>query len=375
MKNLLYSLCVGLCLCASLAYGAGESINVNFPGGSEGNNNKAGSRLSDNASYKDLNHGAHSVVGTLWNDVPCNTTLATPVKALLSTGTLETTGTATIALSHIANPYEVGNNGVKDRLLYGYLDDGSGPTVDFTKIPFSNYTVYLYFSTDSDAKKFSYATINGTNYCGSTSDGTTVGTTQVGTTAWGKSKSGDTFYALGESVNYLKVDNLTSSALTIKTRNDGGARGGIAGIQIVNTGTFFLTKTWTAAPIGAGPHQLSTILAADGHQGEAGTADTFTNLTITLEPGATLNIDTNATLGLLKIVSENLNGAAVTIVQGAGGSIANIGKVDCSAITGTFTTPDLPGYPQSVTFTVPTTAAWNGVTKPTTAERATPTAT
>ncbi|MEG2724445.1 MAG: hypothetical protein RR982_01170 [Kiritimatiellia bacterium] len=31
MKNLLYSLCVGLCLCASLAYGASESVAFTVP--------------------------------------------------------------------------------------------------------------------------------------------------------------------------------------------------------------------------------------------------------------------------------------------------------------------------------------------------------
>ncbi len=141
------------------------------------------------------------------------------------------------------------------RMLYGFLDDSNGAgneaCIQVTDIPFSEYTVYVYFNRDN-AEDYTNAfppyEINGKLYKG---DGTTTkeieASADVG--VWGTVK----YSVLTEGVNTLKVEGLTDTTLRIFalryctlsdeelndsiTKTTVYGRGCISGFQIVNTGT------------------------------------------------------------------------------------------------------------------------------------------
>lgn len=135
--------------------------------------------------------------------------------------------------------------------LKGYLDDGAhddvvGATITAT-VPFENYSVIVYMATDT-AGQFKPVIVNGTLYAGSATL-SSVGyaaakpsmmqNTSVCT--WGTCQTATAAYG----VNALRVDGLSGN-LTIQAGNDqtyNGIRnrGGIAAIQIVNTGDSILS--------------------------------------------------------------------------------------------------------------------------------------
>ena len=118
-------------------------------------------------------------------------------------------------------------------VLRGYIDDSDSQTCSVTinlpeELAAEGYTVILYAATDTPGVKFAYYTVNNVNY--TAVDGATV----VGTSAWGyaggQSASADT---LEEGVNVLVIKEQTSATLTISENKNNGARGGIAGVQVV----------------------------------------------------------------------------------------------------------------------------------------------
>lgn len=132
-----------------------------------------------------------------------------------------------------ANVYANGGNLQGQTFVQGYLDDGgSGASVTVSQIPYETYDVIIYASTDTANRKFSPKTVNGTTYtCGS--DGIAV----AGDSAWGASKNQTAVYG----TNAMIVKGL-SGALSINggaNTSYGGeaARGGIAAIQIMPSGT------------------------------------------------------------------------------------------------------------------------------------------
>lgn len=132
-----------------------------------------------------------------------------------------------------ANVYANGGNLQGQTFVQGYLDDGgNGASVTVSQIPYETYDVIIYASTDTANRKFSPKTVNGTTYtCGSD------GIAGAGDSAWGASKNQTAVYG----TNAMIVKGL-SGTLSINGGSNtsyGGeaARGGIAAIQIMPSGT------------------------------------------------------------------------------------------------------------------------------------------
>ena len=153
--------------------------------------------------------------------------------------------------------------GSGDNYLKGYLDDGehdgvSGATISAANLPFENYSVVIYCATD-ESGQFKPVLVNGKLYSGSanlTSCGYAVAQPGLMQNTricnWGTTKQKTSQYG----VNAIRVDGLTGD-LTIqggsKQTFDGiKNRGGIAAVQIVNTGSSIFANVqkidWTERP-------------------------------------------------------------------------------------------------------------------------------
>lgn len=146
-------------------------------------------------------------------------------------------------------------NGVTDNYIKGYLDDGGNQAqVTVENIPFEEYSVIVYAATDTENKKFKPFLINDSYYAG-VAIPTAYGYADLvlegekNLRIWGGSRNPVAAYGK----NALRVDGLTASTLTIKGGSNGdGARGGIAAIQIINTGASLSDEyviDWTAQPV------------------------------------------------------------------------------------------------------------------------------
>ena len=151
-----------------------------------------------------------------------------------------------------ANGYQY-TGGVTDNYIKGYLDDGNQAQVTVENIPFKEYSVIVYSATDTENKKFKPVLINGSYYTGVATP-TAYGYADLvlegeqNLRIWGGSRNPVAAYGK----NALRVDGLTDSTLTIKGGTNGdGARGGIAAVQIINTGAALPDEQvidWTAQP-------------------------------------------------------------------------------------------------------------------------------
>ena len=96
------------------------SLSINFCGTYDGVND-SGARVSDNASYSGINHGAFPVIGTSWNDVPGQNASDVAVPTYIDNlGVVHTDGSALVTLSQVANAYDLYGKGTLDRILYSH---------------------------------------------------------------------------------------------------------------------------------------------------------------------------------------------------------------------------------------------------------------
>ncbi len=116
-------------------------------------------------------------------------------------------------------------------ILHGYLDDSAGVNITVSNVPFAEYAVIIYATTDTENAKLSYKTINGKNY---TADGVSD-VAKEGTDAWGQSRSSA---SAAYGTNAIRVVAQTKGYLVIHSANRSGARGCISAIQIVPYSTF-----------------------------------------------------------------------------------------------------------------------------------------
>ena len=228
--------------------------------------------------------GLYAIDG--WN----NTSAASGSATTLTISDGEKTVDQPVSLTYSsANVYQW--DGATDALLKGYLDDGGNQAhVTVERIPFSQYSVVVYAATDTDAKRFKAVQINGTHYLGSATYNPGVGyavQSPAALASWGKSRG--TTAAYGR--NALRVDGLTASTLTIVGgTNDDGARGGIAAIQIVNTGDSILSDTQKIT--GNAEQKISELPEL-----------TKSVVDLTLPEGATLIVDEIKAGHILNIIS------------------------------------------------------------------------
>ncbi len=193
------------------------------------------------------------------------------------------------------------NNGYQwttatDAFLKGYLDDGgSHAQVSLTGIPFKEYSVIVYAATDSGGYKFRSVTINGQAYIG------TPGATTLGY-ALPVYNNAHARYGVSHALtaaygtNALRVDGLSGDLTIAGGANEFTARGGIAAIQIINTGEALPDAQiidWTAQPA----EQLKTSKLPE-----------LTNVSVQLKlaDGVTLEMDSDITGHTIEIVGNNV---------------------------------------------------------------------
>lgn len=126
-------------------------------------------------------------------------------------------------------------SGVGSSITTGYLDDNStrSPVITLSAVPYEEYDVVIYCSTDANGYQFSAKEVNGKLY---TWDGSQTVETTDENAAWGQSKSA----TIIEGTNAIRVNGL-SGALTIKggkySSGTPKSRSCIAAIQIMPAGT------------------------------------------------------------------------------------------------------------------------------------------
>lgn len=127
-----------------------------------------------------------------------------------------------------------------EKMVNGWLDDGGpGANISIVGIPYANFDVYVYGSSDAGNNGRGFTTnVNGTDYFSGEAFATLSGN--------GSFFDGSTYVDASTATadpSYFKISGLSGSTLTIiGARNTGGPglpgggsdyRGGIAGIQIV----------------------------------------------------------------------------------------------------------------------------------------------
>lgn len=192
---------------------AGESISINF-----------GTPMPQGEVTAETLVGATQVAIKNWNQFESNVGSSSQIKD--QNGSL-----SGVTLSWgSANTWKGGNvNNASEQLLYGYLDDpsynGKGAEVHVGNIDYLTYDVYIYANTDASLA-FTAKTVNGKQY--TFKDGKTV----EGSGDWGSvANRGE----LVEGQNYLKIAGNSDILDIYGGLMTNSARGGIAGIQIVNT--------------------------------------------------------------------------------------------------------------------------------------------
>lgn len=341
---------------SSQSQAAGESISINF-----GSNEPNGSITASNTA------GLQPVPGSNWNQFS---------EASQSTGQAlqDNTGTSTGATVTWSSPNLWKGNGTPttgdSQMLKGYLDDGGNNgrnSITVSGLDFLTYGVYIYCNADNGTN-FSAKTVNGISYTWNGSS------TVAGTNAWGAVGTTD---QVVQGTNTLYVDGQSASNLTIDSVGIGGGtgnRGGIAGIQIVNTydgtkisamldgetaawtNTQLGDASWTDSAAGVGTYASinvtngpSTLTIADGETRRtdaillSGGNMTVSGGSLNLTGPGILRVAEGSTLTLSSTLSGNaaLDGAGAVIINGtqnltglSGAGNLTLGDNTSLAITG-----------------------------------------
>ena len=277
-----------------------EAISVNF------NTKPAGYAVATDQSA-----GLYAVDG--WN----NTLGASGALSTLNISNGESETTLPISLKFSShNVYEW--DSATEAYLKGYLDDcDRAPQVEVSNIPFETYAVIVYSATDTASRRFWPIQVNGTHYVGSSTYNPGVGyaasveSSKAGRLPWGDSRNLTAVYG----TNAIRVDGLTGETLTIKTASgtSESARGGIAAIQIVNTGAPVMTEVqeidWTE--FGATSLAVSDL------------ADLITKPIVKLKvaAGASLVVDQSLAVYTIKMVSTGDVAIKVTNLEAISGTM------------------------------------------------------
>ncbi len=245
-----------------------------------------------------------------WNNATDNSNSTAAASTLLknSTGT-ETTATTTWTS---ANTYMW--NDASDEVLKGYLDDGSGVTVNVYNISYLVYDVTILAATDTGSVKFSAKTVNGLTY---TSDG--GGNGVPGSNTWGASQQ-----TTINNNNSFTVSGLTGDLLLNSVKNS-PARGCIAGLIITNATPENITaiaasldgtaSAWTMSSL-AGTTWANSTTDAPQYANLTMSADT----TLTLESGVITDAVWAHGSGALTLAGEDLTFQGLGILRADNGT-------------------------------------------------------
>ncbi len=221
-------------------------------------------------------------------------------------------------------------------LALGYLDDGDmgdgkGGRIEVTDIPYSSYTAYIYIGSDGSGK-IGRVTVNGVDYPADAADENWTGWGDRATTQESVGR-----LVFKEGMNYLKIEGLTAKDLSVvgALRDDpSGTRTGLAGLQLVNTGTresLAYTARLTGTTNWNGGE--SDNLERTGDAWVNGAANTIEIVHAATEP-ATLTFDTAVTAAALTVSGSSE--AAVTLAKSAETEV-QIGTYDFSNAKGEVT--------------------------------------
>lgn len=260
--------------------------------------------------------GAYPIKGAAWTDVPGqSSTAVTSFKLADAAGNI--TDNTTMSLERTAGARQWGlNNMPSSALLKGYIDDSNGnpTTLTFSNIPYAQYRVIVYMSTDTANYNFAPVSIGGISYASAA--GNTATATVMSTSDWGHTGPEHNANALAEGVNYLVSPMMTSESCVISTVRKANPRATIAAVQFIDCTAANRTMTL--------PGQEITLNANTNISDIELTA---TEVLITVKPGVTLTFDAAVTLDSLRVVAEGTAESPVKFDATVANPFANIDSV------------------------------------------------
>ena len=260
--------------------------------------------------------GAYPIKGAAWTDVPGqSSTAVTSFKLADAAGNIADNTTMSLERTQGARQWGL-NNMPSSALLKGYIDDSNGnpTTLTFSNIPYAQYRVIVYMSTDTANYNFAPVSIGGISYASAA--GNTATATVMSTSDWGHTGPEHNANALAEGVNYLVSPMMTSDSCVISTVRKANPRATIAAVQFIDCTAANRTMTL--------PGQEITLNANTNISDIELTA---TEVLITVKPGVTLTFDEAVTLDSLRVVAEGTAESPVKFDATAANPFANIDSV------------------------------------------------
>ncbi len=233
-------------------YSAGEVLSINFGADRSTTSGTDLIGVEPVEADKWLNTAEHGDTGT-------NPT--TPISITLKDQNDNTAlyASTTVALSSRGGSWNAGNtDNATSKMLYGYLDNGGAGEagVKVSNLPYTEYSVILYFNTDTANSAWQVMNVNGTNYT-MASESAEFAVEYTGTldnsAKWGHS---NTKTAIDVGVNTMVIHGLTASELVIRSAHAAAgapipgtttARSCMSGIQIVEGAYVGTAQTFTSS--------------------------------------------------------------------------------------------------------------------------------
>ena len=294
--------------------------------------------------------GYVKMAGTAWeNATGASSSEVVDVGVYKFDGAASTTETISLAYQS-KNTWTVGGTSAESYNVIhrGYLDDGSGVTIDVGNIPFTTYDVYVYSMTDNTSRQFkpikirhptTYRGEDGTSvmYTAGLNNGVAIVTTN-GADYFGTSKA----QGIVLNDNVICIAGQEGANLTIETFSSDGStevRSCVAAVQIVES----FVKTIAAAEGAVGLGSL----------GLSGTA--------TLEDDAVLTVDVQP--NRLKVIGPETGAATLKVAANVDFSRIDLSEarnVTIELVSGCTTIPGGEWAVGDVTISTPVTLTVDG---------------
>ncbi len=261
--------------------------------------------------------GAYPIRGAAWTDVQGQSSAAvTSFNLADAAGNITDNNTMSLERTQGARQWGL-NNMPSSALLKGYIDDSNGnpTTLTFSNIPYAQYRVIVYMSTDTANTTFAPVSIGGISYASAV--GNTATATVMSSSNWGHTGPNHDANALAEGVNYLVSPMMTSDSCVISTvRMNSGPRATIAAVQFIDCTA--ANRTMIV------PGQEITL---DANTNISDLDFTATEVLITVKPGVTLTFNEAVTLDSLRVVAEGTAESPVKFDATVANPFANIDSV------------------------------------------------
>ena len=261
--------------------------------------------------------GAYPIKGAAWTDVQADSSTAvTSFNLADAAGNITVNTTMSLERTQGARQWGL-NNMPSSGLLKGYIDDSNDnpTTLTFANIPYAQYRVIVYMSTDTANSTFAPVSIGGNSYASIASNAASA--TVMSTSNWGHTGPNHNANDLAEGVNYLVSPMMTSDSCVISAvRKNNGPRATIAAVQFIDCTA--ANRTMIV------PGQEITL---DANTKISDINLTATKVLITVKPGVTLTFDEAVTLDSLRVVAEGTAESPVKFDATVANPFANIDSV------------------------------------------------